>query len=98
MTTDASQPGATTKDKMDAVSLEQALIDAEVATARVVDLTARLLELNRQLDEERVEHQRLREEERQSHDVARNELEAIKRSGAYRLAAKVWALRGRSQG
>jgi hypothetical protein len=98
VTTDAAQPGGTTKDKMDAVSLEQALIDAEVASARVVDLTARLLELNRQLDEERVEHQRLRDEERQAHDIVRNELEAIKRSGAYRLASKAWNLRGGSRG
>jgi hypothetical protein len=47
-------------DRVDALSLEQALLDFEVANARVLDLTHRLTELNRELVELRSEHERLR--------------------------------------
>ena len=46
--------------RVDALSLEQALLDFEVANARVVDLTHRLTELNRELLDLRSEHERLR--------------------------------------
>ncbi|WP_369140007.1 hypothetical protein [Modestobacter versicolor] len=47
-------------ERVDGLSLEQALIDFEVANARVVDLTHRLTDLNRELLELRSEHERLR--------------------------------------
>lgn len=47
-------------DRVDALSLEQALQDFEVANARVLDLTHRLTELNRELVDLRSEHERLR--------------------------------------
>lgn len=43
-TTDARTATATVSDTIDRLSLEQALIDVEVANARVIDLTARLAE------------------------------------------------------
>lgn len=82
--TDAPARAGSTKDTMDALSLEQALIDTEVATARVVDLTSRLLELNRLLDEERA-----------AHDAERLEWARIRRSRAFRLAERVWSMRAR---
>jgi hypothetical protein len=86
---------------MDAISLEQALLDTELANARVIDLTRRLQEahgelhrLRTQLDElERGDLQRLRAE--------RDELAAYKArltgSRAYRLAQKVRTLPGVSK-
>lgn len=40
---------------LDSISLEQALIDFEVANARVIDLTARLTSLSRELLQARTE-------------------------------------------
>jgi hypothetical protein len=42
-------------DQLDGISLEQSLVDFEVANARVLDLTRRLTSLNAQLMETRTE-------------------------------------------
>lgn len=47
-------------ERVDRLSLEQALQDFEVANARVLDLTHRLTDLNREMIELRSEHERLR--------------------------------------
>ncbi|AJQ84746.1 MULTISPECIES: hypothetical protein [Xanthomonas] len=45
---------------LDQISLEQALIDFEVANARVMDLTSRLTSMSRELIQTRSELERLR--------------------------------------
>ncbi|OBU66950.1 hypothetical protein A9K58_10915 [Stenotrophomonas maltophilia] len=45
---------------LDDISLEQALIDFEVANARVMDLTSRLTSMSRELIQARTELERLR--------------------------------------
>jgi hypothetical protein len=69
--------------------LAQALADAETANARVMDLTARLLEARRQIiaiqseaESARVELARLQAE----HDQMRS-------SKAWRLAERIWRIR-----
>ena len=84
----STQPPVETVD-LDEISLEQALRDFEVANARVVDLTQRVISLTRQLQETQDELERLRVEAR----TARAEVEAIKRSRAYNLARHVGDLR-----
>ena len=49
------KPTITNTTDLDGISLEQALIDFEVANARVVDLTARLTSLSRELLQARTE-------------------------------------------
>jgi hypothetical protein len=57
---EASASSQTFAKRVDQLSLEQALVDFEVANARVLDLTHRLTELNRELLDLRSEHERLR--------------------------------------
>jgi hypothetical protein len=109
-TVDGSRVGADAEElgrRLDAVNLEQALIDVEIANARVLDLTARLVESNRrvlelqvQLDEARTESRRVVAEAEAVVDSAHSEmaahdayLEQQRSSTAYRWAAKVWNLR-----
>ena len=70
---------------MDGVNLERALIDFEIANARVIDLTARLTEFNRDLLAARSElglaKLRIAELELQSAELAE-----LKSSRAYRAA------------
>jgi len=70
---------------MDGVNLERALIDFEIANARVIDLTARLTEFNRDLLAARSElglaKLRIAELELQSAELAE-----LKSSRAYRTA------------
>ena len=89
--TQTSEPTEETslKEEIDRLSLEQALKDFEVANARVVDLTQRLISSNekvislqRELDALRVEMAELRA----TH-------EAMRGSAAFRLASKIWAFR-----
>lgn len=75
--------------EMDALSLRQALRDFEVANARAIDLTQRLiaansqiLDLQRELDVLRLEYSEL--------DATH---EAMRGSQAFRLADKIWTLR-----
>lgn len=53
-------------EKLDRLSLVQALKDFEIANARVLDLTHRLTELNQELLELRSTHERLRIEHNQA--------------------------------
>jgi chromosome segregation ATPase len=89
--TQTSEPTERTslKEEIDRLSLEQALRDFEIANARVVDLTQRLISSNdkvislqRELDVLRVEMAELRA----THDAMRG-------SAAFRLANKIWAFR-----
>lgn len=75
--------------EMDRLSLNQALIDFEIANARVIDLTHRLLEaeavaarLQGELDDLSKAHQEMRKVH-----------ELMKSSQAYRTATKIWAIR-----
>lgn len=83
-----SEDTALTED-LDHLSLEQALLDFEVANGRVLDLTHRLIELagvNASLRSE-LETLRLRYAELQSVH------ERMKGSAAFRIADKVWTVR-----
>lgn len=77
------------QDEIDRVSLAQALADAEMATARVIDLTERLLEARQQIVDLRGELEELRIE----HAQYRAEQERIRSSQAFRLAERLWSLR-----
>jgi DNA repair ATPase RecN len=75
--------------EMDQLSLAHALHDFEVANARVVDLTQRLIGASRELAaarEELASLQRQHEELRSVHD-------RMQLSRAYKLANKIWAIR-----
>jgi hypothetical protein len=74
---------------LDNVSLRQALIDFEIANARVLDLTRRLMEAQAESAELRAELERLRVEQQ---DLARVH-DAMRSSQAFRWANKIWALR-----
>jgi hypothetical protein len=79
----------TLEQELDRLSLTQALVDAEMATSRVIDLTERLLDARQQLVNLRSELEHLRIEYIQY----RVEQEQERSSAAYRLAAKIWAVR-----
>lgn len=76
-------------DILDELSLTQALLDFEIANARVIDLTHRLVEANRLIEE-------LRQEVDDAHTEL-SELQSVhdrmKGSQAFRIASKIWALR-----
>ena len=75
--------------ELDRLSLSQALVDAEMATARVIDLTERLVDAREQVVNLRSELEHLRIEYTQY----KVEQEQIKSSAAFRLAARIWAVR-----
>jgi hypothetical protein len=79
----------TLEDQLDRLSLTQALVDAEMATARVIDLTERLVEARQQIVDLRSELEHLRLEYTQY----REEHEQMKSSAAFRLADRIWAVR-----
>lgn len=58
--TDSDARPGVTAEMIDAISLEQALMDFEVANARVVDLTRRLTSLNQEFVASRTELETLR--------------------------------------
>ena len=74
---------------MDRLSLEQALLDFEVANARVLDLTHRLIELGGVNNGLRAEIEQLRLELA----ALRSVHEQMKSSAAFRIADKVWTVR-----
>ena len=74
---------------VDELSLEQALLDVDVANARVVDLTQRLVEQSRHNSQLRTELEHLRLE----HAQLRSTHERMKGSQAFRLAERLWAIR-----
>jgi PhoPQ-activated pathogenicity-related protein len=75
--------------ELDRLSLIQALVDTEMATARVIDLTERLVDAREQVVDLRseLEHQRI------EYAQYRAEQEQAKSSAAYRLASRIWAIR-----
>jgi hypothetical protein len=75
--------------EMDRLALVQALHDFEVANARVVDLTQRLIGTGRELAALRVELSTLQRE----HEALRAAHDAIQRSRAYKLATMIFAIR-----
>ncbi len=77
------------EEELDRLSLTQALVDAEMATARVIDLTERLVDARQQIMNLRGELEHLRIEYTQY----KVEQEQARSSAAFRLAAKIWAVR-----
>jgi hypothetical protein len=77
------------EEELDRLSLTQALVDAEMATARVIDLTERLVDAGDQIVALRGELERLRTEYTQY----RAEEEQMRSSAAFRLANRIWTLR-----
>ena len=100
------------QQSLDRLSLTQALLDVEVANARVLDLTARLVEANRRADALRVDVDASRAEAALVRAQADAEVAQVRAemaahqayldeqrsSGAYRWAAKVWNLRNALRG
>ena len=75
---------------IDAISLEAALLDADVAISRSRDLMLRLVELRSELDSERMKSERLTA----ALDESRKLYNEIIQNRAYRTASKVWLIRG----
>ena len=80
--------------ELDELSLTQALLDFEVANARVIDLTQRLVEADRVIAELRTELDEARAELTEITSVH----ERMQGSQAFRLASKIWALRNAVRG
>lgn len=79
---------------LDELSLTQALLDFEVANARVLDLTQRLVEANRTIEELRTEVDEVRAELTDLKSIHKQ----MQGSQAFRLASKIWALRNAVRG
>ena len=77
------------EEELDRLSLTQALVDAEMATARVIDLTERLVDSRQQIMNLRSELEHLRIEYTQ-YKAEQNQVQS---SAAFRLASKIWAVR-----
>ncbi len=77
------------EEELDRLSLTQALVDAEMATARVIDLTERLVDAGDQIVALQSELERLRTE----YAEYRMEEEQMRSSAAFRLANRIWTLR-----
>jgi hypothetical protein len=77
------------KTTVDVISLEQALVDADVAIARSRDLMLRLVELREQLAAERDRNAVLQADL----DHAKKLYDEIVANRAYKYASKAWALR-----
>ena len=94
-------------EAIDRLSLSQALLDVEIANARVLDLTARLVESNQRADSLRADVESVRNsatgvrvqadadvaDMRAEMAVHQAFLDEQRSSTAYRWAAKVWNLR-----
>ena len=83
--------------QMDELSLTQALLDFEMANARVLDLTARLVEANGRvlgLQAEADAARRTIDEVRGSLAAKEAELAELKSSRAFKLAERIQTLRG----
>ena len=77
------------QEELDRISLVQALTDADIATARVIDLTERLVEARVQINSLRGELEELKLE----HGAYRAEQEQMQSSQAFKLAKRLWAIR-----
>jgi len=85
-------PGPTAVElehELDRLSLSQALLDVDVANARVVDLTQRLIGAGQELVAVRQELEALRRE----HQELRSTHEQMRRSRAFKLANRIWSIR-----
>jgi hypothetical protein len=89
--THTSQPtdDAALREEIDRLSLAQALRDFEVANARVVDLTQRLISANDKVVDQQLQLDKLRVELAELRSVH----EAMRGSAAFRIATKIWAMR-----
>ncbi|MGH2687677.1 MAG: hypothetical protein ACRDKW_02560 [Actinomycetota bacterium] len=74
---------------LDRISLGQALLDADIATSRVVDLSRRLVEANDHIARLEAEVAGLHAQ----HAAVQEELRAIVSTKAFRIADRVWAIR-----
>lgn len=81
------------ESEIDRLSLAQALHDVDVANARVVDLTQRLIGAGRELAALREELASLQRD----HDELRTRHEQMRRSRAFKLADRIWAIRNAVQ-
>ena len=88
-TSESKQKTTSLQEEIDRLSLEQALRDFEIANARVIDLTQRLISANEKVLAVQKESDDLRIELTQLRSVH----EAMRGSAAYRIASKIWALR-----
>jgi hypothetical protein len=75
--------------ELDAISLNQALIDFEVANERVVDLTRRLMESYEEVAALRARVADLEAE----HAILEERRAAMEGSAAFRLASRIWNVR-----
>ena len=76
-------------DQLDRLSLTQALMDAEIATSRAIDLTERLVDARQTITSLRAELEALRIEYAQY----QAEEEQMRSSAAFRLAERIWQIR-----
>jgi predicted nuclease with TOPRIM domain len=81
--------GTTLEQELDRLSLDQALVDVEIATGRVVDLTQRLVEATETTRELQAEVEALRQER----TALEAQLDEIRSTKAFRTASSFWALR-----
>jgi predicted nucleic acid-binding Zn-ribbon protein len=77
------------EEELDRLSLTQALVDTEMATARVLDLTERLIDARQQIVKLSGELEHLRNE----YHEYKVEQEQVRSSAAFRLATRIWAVR-----
>lgn len=85
--------GGNLTEQLDRLALTQALHDVDVANARVMDLTQRLIGSGRELAAAREELATLRRE----HDDLRTRHDQMQRSRAFKLANRIWAIRNAIQ-
>lgn len=77
------------EEELDRLSLTQALVDTEMATARVLDLTERLVDARQQIVNLHSDLEHLRNE----YNQYKVEQEQVRSSAAFRLATRIWAVR-----
>lgn len=88
-TPDPAEQRTDLEKELDGLSLQQALLDFEVANARVMDLTQRLVEATATITDFRSELEQLRIE----HAELRAIHQRMQSSHAYRLADRIWNVR-----
>ena len=93
-TSESKQKATSLQEEIDRLSLEQALRDFEIANARVIDLTQRLISANEKVLALQKDADELRIELTQLRSVH----EAMRGSAAFRLATKIWDLRNAIRG
>jgi hypothetical protein len=85
---EAARPSLSSE--LDTLSLQQALVDFEIANARVLDLTARLVALH----EDNVRLARELEAVSSAYAADTALWERMRTSRAFKIAERIWALRG----